>query len=131
MVRPPVVMLFPAASFARTVNVAVAPETTVPTDVDTVDCAVLTGPDVTVIVGRVDAPRLPPIVALIVFAFPARTPVKVAVYVPSPWSLVAPIVPVLVPGPLVLNTTVAPPAVRLFPAPSLAWSVSVAVEPEA
>ena len=40
-----------------------------------------------------------------------------------------PIVPVLVP-PDWLNTTVSPPVVRLFPAPSLACSVSVAVAPD-
>ena len=45
-------------------------------------------------------------------------------------SVVAPMVPVLVP-PLDVNTTVAPPAVRLLPNWSLAWSVSVAPAPEA
>src|SRR5437773_2452230 len=68
-------------------------------------------------------------VALIVVAAPAVPPVNVAVYVPLLLSVVPPIVPVLVP-PDRVNTTVSPPAVRLFPAPSLACSVSVAVAPE-
>ena len=45
-------------------------------------------------------------------------------------SLVAPIVPVLVP-PDALKTTVSPPAVRLLPAASLACKVSVIALPEA
>ena len=45
-------------------------------------------------------------------------------------SVVAPIVPVLVP-PDRVNTTASPPVVRLFPVPSLACSVSVAVAPDA
>ena len=128
--NPPVVRLLPAASFACRVKVAVAPDTTVPLEVVTNDCAVVAGPGVTVMVGKVDVTATPPIVALIVFAVPASTPVNVAVYVPFPLSVVDPIVPVLVPAPVVLKTTVEPPVVRSFPAASLAWSVNVAVDPE-
>ena len=49
---------------------------------------------------------------------------------PFPLSVVAPMVPVLVP-PLWLNTTVAPPVDRLLPAASFAWSVSVTALPDA
>ena len=45
-----------------------------------------------------------------------------------PWSVVAPMVPVLVP-PLAVKTTVAPPAVRVLPAASFACSVRVTVAP--
>ena len=39
-------------------------------------------------------------------------------------------VPVLVPPPVVLNTTACPPTARLLPAASFAWSVMVAVDPD-
>ena len=61
---------------------------------------------------------------------PAVVPVKVAVYVPSPLSETALIVPSLVPAPLV-STTEFPPAARTFPAASRNVTVSVAVLPEA
>ena len=48
---------------------------------------------------------------------------------PLPWSVVEPIVPVLVP-PLAANATVAPPVVRVLPAASFAWSVSATALPE-
>jgi chorismate synthase len=79
IVRPPAVSWFPAASFAVTVAVIFAPETTVPAETVTVDWASEKAPGVTVIVGRVDVTAEPPIVPLIVVALPARTPVKVAV----------------------------------------------------
>src|SRR3989442_241171 len=50
-------------------------------------------------------------------------------FVPSPWSVVATIGPVLVP-PVAVNSTVGPPVVRLFPKASLARSVSVVMAPE-
>jgi hypothetical protein len=58
----------------------VDPEITVPPP-DTVTCewAVVMAPGVTVIVGNVEVTVLPPMVALIVFAVPASTAVKVAV----------------------------------------------------
>src|SRR5205807_3843326 len=80
-------------------------------------------------VGSTDVTGFPLIVAPMVVAVPAAAPVNVAVYVPLLLSVVPPIVPVLVP-PDRLNATVSPPVVRLFPAPSLAWSVSVAVAPD-
>ena len=85
---------------------------------------------ITVTGGNVDVTAVPPIVAWIVVAVPAVTPVKVAVYVPLLWSVVAPIVPVLDP-PEAVKTTVEPPVVRLFPAASLACKVSVSLLPEA
>jgi hypothetical protein len=78
-VEPPAVRLFPAASRACRVRVAVAPDTTVPLDVVTMDWAVDAGPGVTVIVGSVEVTTTPPMVAEIVFAVPARTAVNVAV----------------------------------------------------
>src|SRR5438270_11121916 len=91
--------------------------------------AALAAPGVTVMVGSTDVTGFPLIVAPMVVAVPAAAPVNVAVYVPLLLSVVPPIVPVLVP-PDWLNTTVSPPVVRLFPAPSLACSVSVAVAPD-
>jgi len=82
---------------------------------------------VTVIVGGVQVTGVPPMVALNVAAVPA---VKSAAWVPFAWSVVAPIVPVLVP-PLTVNTTVSAPVVRLFPLASLAWSGRVTVPRDA
>src|SRR5437016_1419500 len=129
-VDPPVVRLFPAASLACSVSVAAAPETTVALDTVTTDVAGDTTPGVTAIVGSVEVTGLPPIVAPMVVALPATAPVNVAVYVPFPLSVVAPIAPVLVP-PDRMNTTASPPAVRLFPAASLVFKVSVAAVPAA
>src|SRR5207302_320443 len=89
----------------------------------------LAAPGVTGMVGSTDVTGFPLIVAPMVVAVPAAAPVNVAVYVPLLLSVVPPIVPVLVP-PDRLNATVSPPVVRLFPAPSLAWSVSAAVAPD-
>jgi len=77
-VSPPVVRLFPAASLACNVSVAVAPETTVLLDVVTVDALRDAEPGVTVIVGRGDVTALPPMVAPMVVAVPAAAPVNVA-----------------------------------------------------
>ena len=94
----------------------------------TTTCA--TAPGSTASVGSGDdVTGLPLIVAPIVSALPASRPVNGAVYVPSPWSVVAPIAPVLVP-PVAVNATVRPPVVRLFPKASLARSVSVVMAPE-
>ena len=49
---------------------------------------------------------------------------------PFALSVVAPIVPVLVP-PEAENTTVAPPPLRLLPAASFAWRVRVTAAPDA
>ena len=118
-VAPPVVRLLPAASSAWSVRVTAPPEATVPLETVTVEVLVETAPAVTVTVGRVLVTAVPPTVAPIVVTVPAATPVNVVVYVPLPWSVVAPMVPVLVP-PVAVKTTVAPPVVMLFPPPSLA-----------
>jgi hypothetical protein len=130
VVSPPEVRLLPAASLACSVSVTALPDTTVPADTLTTDVAVAAGPGVTWTVGSAVVTATPPIVAPIVFALPARTPVKLAVYVPFALSVVAPTVPVLVP-PEAEITTVAPPALRLLPAASLACSVSVTALPDA
>ena len=129
-VSPPVVRLFPPGSFACSVRVTALPDATVPLETLIVEVLVVAPPTLTVTKGSVDVTADPPIVAWIVVAVPAVTPVKVAAYVPLPLSVVVPMVPVLVP-PEAVKTTVAPPAVRLFPAASLAWSVSVTLLPEA
>src|SRR5439155_5052715 len=94
----------------------------------TTTCA--TAPANTASVGSGDVVTgLPSIVAPIVRAVPASTPVNGVVYVPSPWSVVGPITPVLVP-PVTVNATVRPPVARLFPKASLARRVSVAIAPD-
>jgi hypothetical protein len=128
---PPEVKLLPATSFACRVSVTALPDATVPSETATVEWAVDAGPGVTATVGSGSfVTATPPIVAPIVRAVPATIPVKLAVYVPFKLSVVAPIVPVLVP-PAAVNTTVEPPLVRLLPAGSLACSVSVTALPEA
>src|SRR5438552_10867425 len=119
--------MFPLPS--RTVMVSVVALPAVPAGTTAVLRAALAAPGVTVMVGSTDVTGFPLIVAPMVVAVPAAAPVTVAVYVPLLLSVVPPIVPVLVP-PDRLNATVSPPVVRLFPAPSLAWSVSVAVAPD-
>src|SRR5207302_1838216 len=128
-VSPPAVRLFPAASLACSVSEIGSASCREILDVVTVDALGDAEPGVTVIVGRADVTALPPMVAPLVVAAPAVPPVCVAAWVPFPLSVVPPIVPVLVP-PDRVNTTVSPPAVRLFPAASLACSVSVAVAPD-
>jgi hypothetical protein len=128
-VDPPVLRLLPAASLACSVSVTASPDATVAFDTLTTDPAVEISPTVTWTVGSVVVTAAPPIVAPIVRAVPARTPVKVAVYVPFPLSVVALIVPVLVP-PEAANTTVEPPVAKLLPAASFACSVSVTALPE-
>ena len=83
MTAPPVVKLFPAASFACSVTVVDEPVTTEANDTPTVDVATEIAPGVTVTVGIAVVTATPPIVALIVVAVPDVTPVNVAVYVPS------------------------------------------------
>src|ERR1041384_2573245 len=128
-VAPPVVIRLPAASFACSVSVLVPPERIDPLETDTTDAAAEIGPGFTVIDGAAVLTGVAPIVAWIAVAEPAVTPVKIAVYVPSPLSVVEPIVPVLVP-PRRENATIAPPVERMFPAASFACSVSVLVAPE-
>src|SRR5438034_633081 len=96
-----------------------------------IECAVDVLPGMTVI-DVVAAAGVALIVAPIVVAVPATTPVKVAVYVPLPLSVagLGTMVPVLVP-PEWMNATVAPPVERLFPAASFACKVRVRVPPEA
>jgi len=79
-VDPPVGNALPAASRACSVSVAVPPDTTVPVDTETCDVAVEMVPGVTVTVGSgADATGAALIVAPIVVAVPAITPVNVAV----------------------------------------------------
>jgi len=78
-VSPPVLRLFPAASFACSVRVAGFPEMTLPVDVVIRDVAAETGPTVTTIAGCAVVTAFPPMVEPIVVAVPASTPVKVAV----------------------------------------------------
>src|SRR5258705_499785 len=131
-VDPPIVNALPAASCACSVSVPVPPEPIVSLDTLTTDAAAEIGPPATVTVGGVEATGAELIVAPTVVAVPARTPVNVAVYVPLPLSVAGDgaIVPVLDP-PATLKTTVAPPAVMLFPPPSLPCSVSVTLLPDA
>jgi hypothetical protein len=80
-VDPPVLRLLPAASLACSVSVTALPDATVPLDTLTTDpvAAVEIAPGVTVTVGSVVVTATPPIVAPIVLALPAKTPVKIAV----------------------------------------------------
>ena len=64
-------------------------------------------------------------------AEPDKTPVNVALYVPSPLSVTAEKVPVLTPAPVVaLNVTVEPPLGIEFPLASFACRVTVVEVPE-
>ena len=76
---PPDERSFPAASRAWRVTVEVEPDATLAADTVTVEVDSETPPVVTAIVGRVVATATPPIVAPMVWAVPAPTPVKVAV----------------------------------------------------
>ena len=76
---PPVVSLFPAASFATSVRVAEFPDSTLALEVVMTDVARETGPTVTAMVGCGVVTGLPPIVAPMVVAVPASTPVNAAV----------------------------------------------------
>ena len=78
-VAPPVVRLFPAASFAWSVSVTAPPDWTVPAETLTTDWLVEIPPGITVTVGSVLVTAVPPIVAPMVVAVPAVTPVNVAV----------------------------------------------------
>ncbi len=78
-VAPPVVRLFPAASLACSVSVTALPEATVPDETLTVDLLVEAFPAVTVTVGSVLVTAAALIVAPMVVAEPAVTPVKLAV----------------------------------------------------
>src|ERR1041384_1826096 len=122
-------MALPPESFAVRVSVALAADT-VPLDVVTTEVSGEIVPAVTAIVGNVVPTALPLTVAWIVVAVPASWPVNVAVYVPLAWSTTEPIIPVLVP-PDALNTTVAPPVVRLLVTAPGAGGVGVAPAPAA
>ncbi|HET9708688.1 MAG TPA: hypothetical protein VFP39_10345, partial [Gemmatimonadales bacterium] len=65
---------------------ALAPDDTVPLEVDTTEVRGEIAPVVTAIVGSVVVTALPLIVAPIVVAVPETSPVNVAVYVPLAWS---------------------------------------------
>ena len=73
--------LFPAESFACSVRVSFAPAATLSFETVITDFAAVVFPGTTVIV-VVDVASTPPIVARIVVAVPAVSPVNVAVYVP-------------------------------------------------
>ena len=69
-----------------------------------------------------------PLIATVIVDLPTLTPVKVAVYVPSPLSIV------LLKAPMVLplarpNTTVWPPVISLMPFASSACNLTVIVPP--
>ena len=110
---PPVVILFPAVSLARKVRRVPLPEETVLKVEDNVLCARLKTPGTTVIVGSVDVTAEPLIVALIVVADPATTPVNKAEKVPFPLSVLPVMFPVEVP-PENPKTTVCPPEIILL-----------------
>ena len=78
-VDPPLVKLFPAASFACKVNVTALPEATVLEDTDASEVFVEITPGLTVTVGKVVETKVPPMVARMVVAVPDTKPVKVAV----------------------------------------------------
>jgi hypothetical protein len=92
------------------VTVPLVPEAIVAAETPIVEFARDTAPGTTVTVGSVDVTADPPTVAPMLRAVPASTPVKVAVYVPLPLSVVAEKFPVLVP-PLPVKMTEEPPAV--------------------
>jgi len=77
--EPPVVRLFPEASLACKVTVEVAPAKITAGVTLTVDLAKLIDPAVTVTVGKAEVRAFPAIVAPILVAVPAKTPVKLAV----------------------------------------------------
>ncbi len=79
---PPSVKLLPAASRACKVSVTALPDATVGADTVTTELAAEIGPGVTASVGSVEVTTTPSMVAPIVVAVPAITPVKLAVYVP-------------------------------------------------
>ena len=78
-VAPPVVIAFPAASFASSVSVPPTPDATVSFDTVTTDVAAEMPPGVTVIVGGAVPTGAAFTVAPIVVAVPTVTPVNVAV----------------------------------------------------
>ena len=78
-VAPPVVSLFPAASLAWSVSVALAPEATNPLVTVSTEAPGEGGPGTTAICGSAVVTVLPLIVAPMVVAVPASTPMKVAV----------------------------------------------------
>ena len=127
---PPEVSELPLASFADRVTVTLLPDTTLAEETLTRDWASDAPPGMTITVGKELVTAAPPTVAPIVVGEPETKPLKVAVYVPLLLSVVAEIVPVLVP-PALVNTTVLPPEVSEFPAASLAVRVSVTLLPEA
>ena len=128
-VEPPTIKAFPAASLAVNVRTTELPEATVALPTLTSDCAGEIAPGVTCTVGKVVVTELEFKTARIEVAEPAMTPVKFAVYVPSPLSVTAPKVPVEVP-PLAEKVTVAPPVVSVLPDASLAVNFACVREPD-
>lgn len=106
-----------------------APETTELDETEITEVAELARPGETVTVGIAVKTVLPPIVALNVVGVPAKTPVKIAEYVPFPLSVVVEKVPVEVP-PEFPNKILDPPTITLFPAESRPCKVAVTVFPE-
>jgi hypothetical protein len=100
-----------------------------PTEI--VDCVNDMDPGATVTEGFGTEVIVDPLIeALMVVAVPAKTPVKVAEYVPLVLSVTVLNVPVDVPVELE-KVIVSPPVVRVLPAISFACTVTVIPEPEA
>ena len=123
IVAPPVVTLFPLASLSCTVMVDVlVPLAMIDEDEAVIKLvAVLAAPgtNATVSLSVIDVPLIFPVMV----AVPAVVDeVSVAVYVPLPLSVILPMEP-----DVVVNVTVAPPVVRLFPFASLSCTVMVDV----
>lgn len=78
-VEPPVVKLFPAASFALNVRVTALPDVTVAEETDKVEVTAEMAPGLTVTVGSAVLTKVPPMVARMLVAVPLTTPVKLAV----------------------------------------------------
>ena len=129
-VAPPVVTAFPFASFTARVTVACEPALKLAMEIETKESFTEAAPGTTVIVGSALVTAVPPAETVTVDGVPARTPVKVALYVPSRLSLTAPKLPSLVP-PATPITTESPPPVRRLPAASRAVRVTVVWPPEA
>src|SRR5262245_55540883 len=76
---PPVVSRLPLASLAVSVTVVELLDCKLERPTETADCVTLAAPGVTVMVGSAEVTGLPPMVAVMLRAVPAKTPVNVAV----------------------------------------------------
>lgn len=128
IVAPPLVTVLPAASLPVSVTTTPEPLATVLLATDTTELVAEIIPGKTDTVGKLVATGVPLTFALILVAVPAKTPVKLAVYVPLPTSVTALKVPVELP-PLLLKVIVAPPEVIKFPAESFEVKVTCTALP--